>query len=844
MKINFNKSIALMLVLVMMLSLFSGCSQNDNALNNGNVASTNVEGNNTNSETEEEISDVETDEYVYEGPYEVEELGSGDVKWSEEETKDGFYLVMNNGGPILSYSKESGTNLIQLDGFAFKDLNKNGLLDQYEDWRETPLARAQNLSEMLTVEEMSGLMIHPSVFAISDGVETVKDLLDGHARTMLSFATSSSVEDQTKWINAVQAYTETTRLGIPVDVSTNPRTTPVWPDNLALAATFDPDYALEVFKDFSIGYRALGVTTLLGPQIDLASEPRWYRFVSTFGEDPALSRDMTNAAVTGHQSTYDENGTDLGWGEHSVNAMIKHWPSDGAGESGREAHDFFGKFNVYPGGQFTTGLIPFVDGGFNSNGATGSATAIMSSYSIGWSEDGSLGELEASAFNAFKNNLAREYGFDGVICSDWMVTNAELEVFPVDTGWGKTVETMNSVERVHKAIMSGTDQIGGLNFPQKLLEVFELGAEDIGEEAMMTRYRESSTRVLRNIFRVGLFENPFRDVENAIKVVGGEEAVAAGYVAQQKSAIMLKNDDNTIKAEETTEKATVYVPMDFIPKKVSLFGSTPSKATLPVELEILEQYFNVVTDTLNVTLTGPADEEGNPTVSYEDIIKATPEELALCDYAIVFTKTPENFTLGRYGGGHDGEKYIPISLQYGPYTADSSSVRTESVAKAFEIEEKEGTYGIEIVTTEHDMSYFGESAVLNNAFYLDMINYTVDNMSAEAKVIVAIDARNPMVVSEFESNVDAILMGFGIDKKVFLDIVTGKYEPSALLPMQMPASMEAIEAQYEDVPRDMEVYVDTTGNSYDFAFGLNWSGVINDERTKKYKVPALIEPAN
>jgi len=127
----------------MMLSVFSGCSQNDNALNNGNVASANLDGNNTNSETEEETSDVEMDEYVYEGPYEVEELGSGDVKWSEEETEDGFYLVKNNGGPVLSYSKESGANLIQLDGFAFKDLNKNGLLDQYEDWRETPLARAQ-----------------------------------------------------------------------------------------------------------------------------------------------------------------------------------------------------------------------------------------------------------------------------------------------------------------------------------------------------------------------------------------------------------------------------------------------------------------------------------------------------------------------------------------------------------------------------------------------------------------------------------------------------------------------------------------------------------------------------
>lgn len=100
-----------------------------------------------------------------------------------------------------------------------------------------------------------------------------------------------------------------------------------------------------------------------------------------------------------------------------------------------------------------------------------------------------------------------------------------------------------------------------------------------------------------------------------------------------------------------------------------------------------------------------------------------------------------------------------------------------------------------------------------------------------------------MVVSEFEHKVDAILMGFKMDKQAVMDIVTGQYEPSALLPFQMPASMETVEAQLEDVPRDMECYVDANGNTYDFGFGLNWSGVIQDERTAKYCVPPLTEPA-
>jgi beta-glucosidase len=60
----------------------------------------------------------------------------------------------------------------------------------------------------------------------------------------------------------------------------------------------------------------------------------------------------------------------------------------------------------------------------------------------------------------------------------------------------------------------------------------------------------------------------------------------------------------------------------------------------------------------------------------------------------------------------------------------------------------------------------------------------------------------------------------------------------------MPKDMETVEAQYEDVPRDMTCYVDSVGNTYDFAYGLNWSGVIKDARTAKYAVPALTAPSS
>ncbi|MCF6460406.1 hypothetical protein C3E88_05025 [Clostridium sp. Cult3] len=117
-------------------------------------------------------------------------------------------------------------------------------------------------------------------------------------------------------------------------------------------------------------------------------------------------------------------------------------------------------------------------------------------------------------------------------------------------------------------------------------------------------------------------------------------------------------------------------------------------------------------------------------------------------------------------------------------------------------------------------------------------------IAKDKPIIVAIRADNPMVFEEFEKDVDAIVMGFGVTDEAYFDIITGKVEPEGLLPLQMPGNMEAVEKQYEDVPRDMECHVDEVGNKYDFAFGLNWSGVIRDKRTEKYDVPALLTPAN
>ncbi len=167
-----------------------------------------------------------------------------------------------------------------------------------------------------------------------------------------------------------------------------------------------------------------------------------------------------------------------------------------------------------------------------------------------------------------------------------------------------------------------------------------------------------------------------------------------------------------------------------------------------------------------------------------------------------------------------GNGYVPISLQYNSYKADFA--RDPSIA---------GGSPLESFTNR---TYKGKSRVANNSFDMKMVNETRAKMGKKP-VVVSIDVSNPMIFSEIEKSSSAIIIHFGVQDQALMDILTGGAEPSGLLPFQMPADMKTVEEQFEDVPRDMNCYIDSEGNKYDFGFGLNWQGTINDERVAKYK---------
>ncbi|MCJ8011632.1 glycoside hydrolase family 3 protein [Paenibacillus sp. KQZ6P-2] len=744
---------------------------------------------------------------------------------------DDIAYVHNQGGPTLGYSRSSGIRILEQDGYFFKDLGKNGKLDPYEDWRLPAKERAKDLASKMTVEQIAGLMLysrHQAVPAASNGwfaatyngktyeesgaepwelTDEQKAFLEqDHLRHIL-ITTVQSPEVAAHWNNKVQAFAEGNGLGIPANNSSDPRhgsdssaefnvgsggVVSMWPESLGLAATFDPEVTRKFGEIASKEYRALGITTALSPQVDIATDPRWFRFNGTFGEDPKLSTDMARAYVDGFQNSEGERELAEGWGLDSVNAMVKHWPGGGSGEGGRDAHFGSGKYAVYPGGRFNDHLKPFIDGAFKLDGKTGKASAVMPYYTISFGQDQVNGENVGNSYNKYliRDLLRDEYGYDGVVCTDWLITADETvskDSFLSGKSWG--VEHLSVAERHYKLLMAGVDQFGGNNEIGPVLEAYQMGVLEHGEAFMRQRFEASAVRLLLNIFRLGLFENPYLIPEQSKEIVGCPEFAKAGYEAQLKSVVLLKNKNNVL---PLAKKTKLFIPKRYTPAGKDWFGNpTPEKLEYPVSLDIVSKYF---------TLT------------------ENPEE---ADAGLVFITNPQSgIGYSQEDADRGGSGYVPISLQFKPYTAELA--RTVSLAGD---------------PRENDVlnrSYKGKTVATHNEADLDMILKTAEAMKGKP-VIVSMLLSNPAVVGEFEPYVDTIIANFGMQDQALMDMLSGEAEPSGLLPMQMPADMNTVELQLEDVPLDMECYKDSENHMYDFAYGLNWQGVIEDERTKTYR---------
>jgi beta-glucosidase len=597
-------------------------------------------------------------------------------------------------------------SIIQVDGHTFRDLNNNGRLDIYEDFRQDIESRVDDLLSQMTIGEKAGLLWHPPVGVGSKGqvlgrpsisafsfFSTYDMLLNRKINHFNLFAVPGT-RQHAKWYNNLQKVAEQSRLGIPVTISSDPRhgiagflggdflktEMSEWPVPVGMAATRDSLLVAEFGAIANQEFRALGIRTALHPVADLGTEPRWARFAETFGEDAELSARLTAAYIHGFQ------GDSLG--PESVACMTKHWPGGGPQKDGWDAHFAYGAEQIYPGDNFDYHLIPF-------RAAIDAGTAmIMPYYGI---PVGQTSEDVGMSFNReiIQQLLREEFGYDGIVCTDWTILTR--------TYWG--MEDYSVKERITKALDAGVDQFGGDMEVKKLLELIDEGL--VSE----SRVDESARRILRAKFAMGLFDNPYVDEKLAAETVGRQDFMEKGRIAQRRSIVLLKNDRNILPLEKGLK---IY--------------------TEGMDREIASLYATVVD---------------------------TPDE---ADIAVLRLESP--FGEGR--GKSFMDRLIERFFQQG-----------------------------DLDFKEPELS-------------------RILQVAGKVPTIVCIRLNRPAVFPEIASAAAGVIAEFGARDDAVLDIIFGVFNPTAKLPFELPSSMDAVCAQYEDLPYD------SSEPLFPFGYGLTY----------------------
>lgn len=621
-------------------------------------------------------------------------------------------------------SRESAANMALLGkvapvlvsgGFSYRDLNKNGRLDTYEDSRAGIDNRIEDLLGQMNLEEKAGLMfitmaamnkngslsnaasiLNPMSLMLESNSTLVAKKKMNHFNTLQSLTPEAMIACN----NNIQLLAERTRLGIPVTLATDPRHgvpnapgasiyTPYfskWCSSPGFAAIGDTVLTREFGDIARQEYTALGFRLTLSPMADLATEPRWARINGTFGEDAALAARMTKAYILGFQ------GDSIG--SQSVECMVKHFAGGGPQKDGMDAHFPPGK-QAYKGNNFDYHLIPFEQGAFPAQVAQ-----VMPYYGI---PVGQTSEDVGFGYNKqiITGLLREKYHFDGIVCTDWgLVTDMRFLGIMLKPAAAHGVESLTIKQRVAKILDAGCDMLGGESIPEIIVELVRSG------EVSEARINISAKRILREKFRLGLFDNPYLEAENA-SIVGKEQFMEKGRESQRRSLVLLKNDHGILPLKPGT--------------KVYLQGFDKKET---------QHYKEVLTD------------------------------LKAAEVIILKLNTPFRADAGKYLVErifHQGNLDFP---------------------------EKEKAALLQLIRTK--------------------------------PTITVINLERPAVFPEINADSKAVIADFSSQEEIILDLIFGKFRPEGRLPFELPASMEAVVAQKEDMPYDSK------NPLYAFGFGLSY----------------------
>lgn len=734
----------------------------------------------------------------------------------------------NHGKPASLEARVKG--VLTEKGRQFKDLNANGQVDTYEDWRKPVEERVADLVERMTLEEKAGLMLIDTVNASCDpatgefgtvpptavdfiGTQQMhrfifRNVVDSGERGACQvggggFATNVRVTpaEAATFMNQMQELSEGTRLGIPVLYKSNARNHidaqaragineaagafSAFPKEAGVAAAALGEQAkatgeatdgdMSVVEDFAAvmgeEWSSIGLRGMYGYMADLSTEPRWYRTHETFTEDAPLGANIMGQLVETLQGEVGKDGNSLS-PETDVALTMKHFPGGGPQELGFDPHYAFGKAQVYPGDAFGYHLQPFeaaIEAGVSS---------IMPYYGVpvdvthaGVDYD----EVGMAFSDQIVNGLLRDQmGFAGYVNSDTGIIN--------DRAWG--LEDATIPERVAAAINSGTDTLSGFNQVQTIIDLVDAGL--VTEE----RVDLAAERLLAPMFEMGLFEDPYVDPAVATATVGSDENRAVALDLQRKSTVLLQNRE--IDGES-------LLPLDG--------GET-------------------------VYVLGNVDADEVAAAGYDVIDGNDPAEqrtAADADVALI-SMTARNVNTGTYAStspatGLNPEHVNPSVIE-GYDGLDGQSLYGESDACVINGGGACTDNGLRFggsfpwETSIIDFSGMADAESWEVTPSLDTVQQVMGEVGAE-NTVLDVYFRQPFVLDEASGLRDAgaILANFGNSTAALMDIVSGEFDPQGRMPFALAGTREAIIQQNSDTPGYDET---DDGALYPFGFGLSY----------------------
>ena len=629
---------------------------------------------------------------------------------------------------------------LTVDRLSFKDLNANGRLDPYEDWRLPVAARVGDLVGRMTLEEKAGMLLINTLNAEPGGRLSDRGVRLIETEKMTRFIFRNTVTptpeppaagrrpggmagaqvtayEAAQFTNLVQELAEGSRLGIPVVFKSNARNHyerdarwgisvaagafSEWPKEPGLAAMRDSALVGDFGRIMAREWTAIGLRGMYGYMADLSTEPRWYRVHETFTEDADLASSIVTTLVRTIQ------GERLGPG--SVALTIKHFPGGGPQEGGADPHYAFGKNQAYPTNGFGYHLKPF------RAAIAADVSAVMPYYGIPVGQRYTPSDVGMAFSKGIVTALLRDtLGFQGYLNSDTGIIG--------ERAWG--LEGKSVDEQIVVAIDAGIDVLSGFESNRQVLNLVKSG------RITEARLDQSVRRLLTEQFRLGLFEDPYVDADRAAYLVGNRAFQMRAEEAQRKSIVLLQNQGK------------------LLPLRAPSAGS-------PVRLYTMGMRADVVGD---ARWGGYAVTSGDYDAAKGQRRAAVP---AGTDYAIVRVEVsnqgarPDLF----FGGANPDELNV---------LAFSDMARAKSWKVSPSLEDIQG----------------------------------VMREAGAQRTVLAIYFRQPYVLDEASGlrQAGAIVATFGVRDAAVMDVLTGRARPTGKLPFALAANAQAIVKQAPDAP--------------------------------------------